>query len=170
MPEYERMRLYSELTSWYRLVDPVADHADEAASYAAGFERVLGSRPATLLAGRRLILITKGDLIDQERKIAASGLADRFEAIEILADKSPETYARVLWRAGVAAGAFVMAGNSMKSDVLPVVTLGGHGVFIPHDLTWVLEQAEPADHPRLHRLDGIAGLPALIDRLDHDDA
>lgn len=122
------------------------------------------------LAGRRLILITKGDLIDQERKIAASGLADRFDAIEILADKSPETYARVLWRAGVAAGAFVMAGNSMKSDVVPVVTLGGHGVFIPHDLTWVLEQAEPADHPRLHRLDGIAGLPALIDRLDHDDA
>ncbi|WEF23585.1 HAD family hydrolase [Paracoccus sp. S3-43] len=118
------------------------------------------------LNGRRLILITKGDLIDQERKIAASGLADRFEAVEILADKSPETYSRILFRAGVAPDRFVMVGNSMKSDVLPVVTLGGHGVFIPHDLTWAVEQAEAPDHPRAHRLETIADLPALIDRLE----
>lgn len=118
------------------------------------------------LDGRRLILITKGDLIDQERKIAASGLADRFEAVEILADKSPESYARVLFRAGVAPDRFVMVGNSMKSDVLPVVTLGGHGVFIPHDLTWVVEHAEAPGHPRAHRLETIADLPALIDRLE----
>lgn len=118
------------------------------------------------LAGRRLILVTKGDLIDQERKIAASGLADRFDAIEILADKSPEAYARVLWRAGVAPEHFVMAGNSMKSDVLPVVALGGHGVFIPHALTWAIEHAQAPDHPRAHRLDSIAALPALIARLE----
>lgn len=118
------------------------------------------------LDGRRLILITKGDLMDQERKIAASGLAHRFEAIEILADKKPESYSRVLLRAGVAADRFVMVGNSMKSDVLPVLELGGHGVFIPHDLTWAIEHADAPDHPRAHRLDTIADLPALIARLE----
>ncbi|MFC3169925.1 HAD family hydrolase [Paracoccus fontiphilus] len=118
------------------------------------------------LEGRRLILITKGDLIDQERKIAASGLSERFEAVEILADKSPETYARVLLRAGVAPEHFLMVGNSMKSDVLPVLELGGHGVFIPHDLTWAIEHAPVPDHPRAHRLDSIADLPALIARLE----
>lgn len=122
------------------------------------------------LEGRRLILITKGDLIDQERKIAASGLAERFETVEILADKTPEAYARVLFRAGVAPGRFLMAGNSMKSDVLPVVELGGHGVFVPHGLTWPAERAEAADHPRLHRLERIAALPALVERLERGDA
>jgi putative hydrolase of the HAD superfamily len=122
------------------------------------------------LEGRRMILITKGDLIDQERKIAASGLADRFEAVEILADKTPESYARVLLRADVAAQDFLMAGNSMKSDVLPVVALGGHGVFIPHAMTWAIEHADAPDHPRLHRLDSIADLPALIARLEAGDA
>lgn len=122
------------------------------------------------LAGRRLILITKGDLIDQERKIAASGLADRFEAVEILADKTPESYARVLFRAGVAPERFLMAGNSMKSDVRPVVELGGHGVFIPHGLTWAIEHADAPDSPRAHRLETMAELPALIARLESGHA
>ena len=122
------------------------------------------------LADRRLILITKGDLIDQERKIAASGLAERFDAVEILADKSPETYARVLFRADVAPERFAMVGNSMKSDVLPVVELGGHGVFIPHAMTWAIEHADAPDHPRAHRLDSIADLPGLIARLEADHA
>ncbi|SNR24687.1 HAD family hydrolase [Paracoccus sediminis] len=122
------------------------------------------------LEGRRLILITKGDLMDQERKIAASGLADRFDAVEILADKTPESYARVLFRAGVAADRFAMAGNSMKSDVLPVVELGGQGIFIPHGMAWALEHADAPDHPRAHRLDSIADLPALVERLEARDA
>lgn len=122
------------------------------------------------LAGHRLILITKGDLIDQERKIAASGLAERFDAVEILADKSPETYSRVLFRAGVAPEDFVMVGNSMKSDVLPVVELGGHGVFIPHAMTWAVEHADAPDHPRAHRLESIALLPALVARLEEGHA
>lgn len=122
------------------------------------------------LAGHRLILITKGDLIDQERKIAASGLAERFDAVEILADKSPETYSRVLFRAGVAPEDFVMVGNSMKSDVLPVVELGGHGVLIPHAMTWAIEHADAPDHPRAHRLETIAGLPALVARLEEGHA
>lgn len=122
------------------------------------------------LAGRRLILITKGDLIDQERKIAASGLADRFETVEILADKTPESYARVLFRAGVVPEGFVMVGNSMKSDVLPVWELGGHGVFVPYHTTWALERAEAHDHPRVHHLDRIGDLPALIGQLEASHA
>lgn len=118
------------------------------------------------MAGRRLILITKGDLMDQERKVAASGLADRFAAVEILADKTAEAYARALMRADVAPEAFLMAGNSMKSDVLPVVELGGHGVLIPHDMTWAAEHADPIDHPRLHHLARISDLPDLIARLE----
>lgn len=118
------------------------------------------------LAGRRLILITKGDLMDQERKIAASGLAERFAAVEIVSDKTPRAYDRVLRRHGLSPDRFLMAGNSMKSDVLPVLDLGGHGVFIPHDLTWLAEQAEAPDHARLHHLTSIADLPALIAGLD----
>lgn len=126
-----------------------------------------GVEPALdALTGRRLILITKGDLMDQERKVAASGLAERFASVEILADKTPEAYARVLLRADVAPAAFLMAGNSMKSDVLPVVELGAHGVFIPHDMTWVAEHADAIDHPRLHQLTQIADLPDLVARLD----
>ena len=117
------------------------------------------------LSGHRLILITKGDLMDQERKIAASGLADRFDAIEIIAEKSPEAYARVLAAHDIAPAEFLMAGNSLRSDVIPVIELGGHGVHIPHGPVWVLEHAEPPVHPRFHALDRIAHLPDLIARI-----
>lgn len=118
------------------------------------------------LAGRRLILITKGDLMDQERKVAASGLAERFEAIEIVADKTPDAYARVLARHDIEPGRFLMAGNSVKSDVLPVLDLGARGVLIPHDLTWQVERDDDPDHPRFHRLGSISDLPGLIERIE----
>ena len=118
------------------------------------------------LEGRRLLLITKGDLMDQERKIAASGLAERFESVEILAEKSPESYGRVLWRHGIAPDAFLMAGNSMKSDVIPVLELGGWGVFVPHEATWAAERAEAPDHPRLRQIARLDELPALLARIE----
>lgn len=118
------------------------------------------------LEGRRLILITKGDLMDQERKIAASGLAERFEAVEILAEKSPESYGRVLWRHGIAPEGFVMAGNSMKSDVIPVLELGGWGVFVPHEATWAAEHADAPDHPRLRNLSRLDELPTLLAEIE----
>ena len=118
------------------------------------------------LAGRRLILITKGDVLDQERKVASSGLAEAFERVEIVQHKTPEVYAAVLRRAGVAPDAFLMAGNSMRSDVLPVIALGGHGVLIPAALGWAHEHAEDPDHPRFHRLARITGLPDLIARIE----
>ncbi|WP_265499876.1 HAD family hydrolase [Paracoccus beibuensis] len=118
------------------------------------------------LAGRKLILVTKGDLMDQERKVAASGLGDRFTAVEIVADKTPEAYARVLHGHGVAAEGFLMAGNSMRSDVIPVLELGGWGVFIPHELTWLVERVEAPDHPRLRQLQSMSDLPDLVARLE----
>ncbi|MBU2956674.1 HAD family hydrolase [Paracoccus sp. 1_MG-2023] len=122
-----------------------------------GVERALDD-----LSDRPLILITKGDLMDQERKVAASGLAERFAAVEILADKTPEAYARVLSAHDVDPRDFLMAGNSLKSDVIPVLELGGWGIHIPHGPTWVLEHAEEPDAPRFRKLAGIAELPALI--------
>ncbi len=93
-------------------------------------------------AGRRLILVTKGDLFHQESKVAASGLADRFEAIEIVSEKDPATYAAVLKRHGVAPERFVMIGNSVRSDVLPLVELGGRAVHVPHEVTWGHEMSD----------------------------
>ncbi|MFI0396855.1 HAD family hydrolase [Paracoccus jiaweipingae] len=117
------------------------------------------------LAGRRLILITKGDVLDQERKIAASGLADRFTAIEIVQHKAPDTYRRVFARHGIDPGRFLMAGNSVNSDIRPVLAAGGWAVLLPHDLTWLHERGDDPDHARFRRLGGIAELPDLIEGL-----
>jgi putative hydrolase of the HAD superfamily len=114
------------------------------------------------LSDRRRILITKGDVLDQERKIALSGLAERFDAIEIVQHKTPDAYAAIFARHGITPDRFLMAGNSMKSDILPVLEAGGHAAMIPHDLTWMHERAEDPDHPRFHRLARIADLPALV--------
>jgi putative hydrolase of the HAD superfamily len=114
-------------------------------------------------AGLRVVLITKGDLLDQERKLAQSGLGERFHAVEVLSDKTPATYAAVFARQGVAADAALMVGNSLRSDVLPVIHLGGWGVHVPHDLTWGYERAEaPVGHPRFHTLPHLGVLPDLI--------
>lgn len=108
-------------------------------------------------AGYRLIMVTKGDLHHQERKIAASGLADRFERLEIVAEKDPDTYRRVIESSGVAPEAFAMVGNSVRSDVLPVLEIGGHAVHIPYQVTWAHEDVPHNGEVRC--LTGIAELP-----------
>jgi putative hydrolase of the HAD superfamily len=111
-------------------------------------------------AGYRLLMITKGDLHHQERKIAASGLADRFERLEIVAEKDPLTYKRVIESTGVAPEAFCMVGNSVRSDVLPVLEVGGHAVHIPYHVTWAHEHA---DHDgSVPTLTSISELPAWL--------
>ncbi len=119
------------------------------------------------LRGRyRLLLITKGDLLDQERKLAQSGLGESFDGVEIVSDKRPPTYAAIFARHGEGARAGVMAGNSMKSDVLPMIAAGGHGVFVPHGEAWALEHADPPEaEPRFHELPHLGALPGLLDRL-----
>lgn len=118
---------------------------------------------AELSESYRLVLITKGDLLDQERKLAASGLGDLFAAIEIVSEKDPGTYGRVFTRHGAGPDQAVMAGNSMKSDVLPALAAGSWAVHIPYFITWAHEVAEaPASHPRYGALNNIDELPAWI--------
>jgi putative hydrolase of the HAD superfamily len=116
-----------------------------------------------------LILITKGDLFDQESKIARSGLAEAFSKIEIVSEKDELTYRRILERHGIRPADFLMVGNSPKSDVLPVAAIGGLGVHVPYRTTWQHElTAEPPAEagPRVRRIDRIADLPGLLDQLD----
>lgn len=120
----------------------------------------------TMAQNHRVLLITKGDLLDQERKLAQSGLGDLFHGVEIVSDKNVRTYGAIAARHGVATGAMLMVGNSLKSDVLPMIEAGGWGVHVPHDLTWALEHAEaPTDHPRFSCLRDLAGLPDLVGRI-----
>lgn len=134
---------------------------------------LLDAVPDTLAAlhaaGHRMILITKGDLLHQERKIAASGLADRFLAAEVVSEKDPETYRRLLRRHGVEPGRFLMIGNSLRSDIAPVLALGGMAAHVPYPLTWEHEKlAEiPSAPGRFFTLAGIRELPALVARLNH---
>lgn len=112
----------------------------------------------------RLLLITKGDLFHQERKVAESGLATVFHRIEIVSEKDVPTYARVLAECAVSAERFAMVGNSLKSDIAPVITLGGCGVHMPYAVTWALEHDDsvPADHPRLRTVDSPIGIPRAL--------
>jgi putative hydrolase of the HAD superfamily len=120
----------------------------------------------TLAASYRVLLITKGDLLDQERKLAQSGLGDLFHGVEIVSDKTAAAYARIFTRHGDGPDRALMVGNSLKSDVIPVIEAGGFGVHIPHGLTWALEQADaPAGHPRFSALDHLGQLPDLVSRL-----
>ncbi len=118
---------------------------------------------AELAERYRLILITKGDLLDQERKLAASGLGDLFAAVEIVSEKDRGTYDRVFTRHGTGPVEAVMAGNSMKSDVLPALEAGAWAVHIPYAVTWAHELADAPDgHARYGALEMIAELPAWI--------
>jgi putative hydrolase of the HAD superfamily len=121
----------------------------------------------TALAVRApLVLVTKGDLFHQEAKLAASGLGDRFAGVEIVSDKTPDTFRRLLARYDVAPDAALMAGDSLRSDVLPMLAAGGWAVHIPQPLAWSHEQATPPDnHPRFGRLKRLAELPAWIDTI-----
>ena len=114
----------------------------------------------------RVLLITKGDLLDQERKLAQSGLGDLFDGVEIVSDKRQSVYEDIFERHGDGADFGMMVGNSMKSDVVPMVDAGGWGVYVPHGLTWALEVATPPDgHSKYRQIEALNGLPALVDEI-----
>jgi putative hydrolase of the HAD superfamily len=122
-----------------------------------------------LLGKYRLVLITKGDLFDQERKIAQSGLGELFEAVEIVSDKNRSTYERVFNRHGDGPKNSMMIGNSLKSDVLPALAAGSWGVYVPHDLTWAYEHAEaPEGESRFRQIADLGKLPNLIGDIARD--
>lgn len=98
---------------------------------------------ATLKGAFRLMIVTKGDLFDQERKVAASGLGDYFDAVEIVSEKDAAAYRRLFARHGTGAECAMMVGNSLKSDIIPALEAGAWGVHIPSAHQWVLDHAEP---------------------------
>ncbi len=119
------------------------------------------------VSGRfRVILITKGDIVDQSSKIERSGLAGHFEQVEIVPRKDAGVYRAIFERHGIEPARAVMVGNSMPSDVLPMLELGGHGVHVPYELLWAHEahDADPVSE-RFHRLERLRELPDLLARL-----
>ena len=116
------------------------------------------------LAGRHtLVLVTKGDLFDQERKLAASGLRGFFAAVEIVSEKTAATYERVFTRYGDGADKAMMVGNSLQSDVVPALKAGAWAVHVPAAHNWELDHHdEPADQPRFRRIGSLDALPPLV--------
>ena len=113
-----------------------------------------------------VVLITKGDLLDQERKLAQSGLGSMFDGVEIVSDKTPDVYERTFREHGDGPEKAMMVGNSVKSDVVPALQSGSWAALVPHDLTWELEHAEiPEQHPRFRKMTCLGDLPDLIERL-----
>ena len=123
---------------------------------------------ADLAATHALMLITKGDLRDQETKVARSGIGQYFRHIEIVSDKSAAVYRTILDKHATPPGQFLMVGNSLRSDILPVLELGGTAVYVPQELTWAHETAEApsASHPDFYQLEHLGQLPALVARLE----
>ncbi len=111
----------------------------------------------------RVILITKGDLIDQERKLAQSGLGELFDGVEIVSEKTAETYRSIFEQHGDGPSSAMMVGNSMRSDVVAPIAAGCWGVHVPHGLVWEVEHAEtPSDHPRFRELSDLGELSELV--------
>ncbi|MCA0939151.1 HAD family hydrolase [Salipiger pacificus] len=121
---------------------------------------------AALAPEHHLVLITKGDLLHQERKLAASGLGELFDAVEIVSDKQPQTYARIFGASPGGPEASMMVGNSLKSDVNPAIRAGGWGVFVPQDLAWSLEHDEKLDHPRFCEIPDLGALAQLVESIE----
>lgn len=125
-----------------------------------GVEETLGT-----IAGTRpykLIVITKGNTTDQENKLERSGLKKYFSHIEIVPDKTEKVYREIVDALGIKAGEFLMVGNSFKSDIAPVLEIGGYGVHIPAKSTWQHEVTEEFDHPHLSRAGDFSELTGII--------
>jgi len=126
----------------------------------------VGDTIARLADMAELVLVTKGDLLHQEMKLAASGLGAHFAAVEIVSDKTTDTFRRLIAARGLAADQAIMAGDSLRSDIRPALDAGAWAAFVPHDIVWSHESApEPVDHPRYRRITRLADLPDLIEQI-----
>jgi len=138
---------------------------EEIELFAAARDTVSG-----LAAAYPLMLVTKGDLLHQRSKLERSGLESHFNFVEVVSHKTPAVYAAILARHRVEPGRFLMVGNSLRSDVLPVIELGARAVHVPADLDWSHEHVEvnAATKDRYFELTTLEGLPALIERLENE--
>jgi putative hydrolase of the HAD superfamily len=104
----------------------------------------------------KLVMATKGDLLDQERKLKKSGLAEFFHHIEIMSEKKESDFEKLIKHLDIQSGELMMIGNSLKSDILPILNIGGHGVHIPYHITWAHEKVEAiVDHPNFRQVQKI---------------
>ena len=122
---------------------------------------------ASLATQVPLVLLTKGDLLDQETKLARSGLGQHFQGIEIVSEKNRRAYERVIQRYAVAPGRFVMVGNSLKSDILPALEAGAHAVLVPYEQEWIHERVTPEElaNARYHQIGRLNELPRILAEL-----
>jgi putative hydrolase of the HAD superfamily len=119
----------------------------------------------------RLMIVTKGDLLDQETKIARSGLEKYFQYIEIVSQKTQKSYEKLLKRYSIEPSRFMMIGNSLRSDILPILELGGSAVYIPYETTWLHEVAEEP-HPEqagYYQLEHLGQLPPLLKHIEQGE-
>ncbi len=143
-----------------------------------GYGKRLLDRPVELIDGveevldalghHRLMVITKGDVHDQLAKVAASGLAERFWRVEVVAAKDATVYSELLERHEIDPARFVMVGNSLRSDVLPVLELGATAVHVPYHVTWRHEEDHDGEDVEVPTLDGLRALPELLRAWDGD--
>ena len=116
----------------------------------------------------RLIVVTKGDLLDQERKLQKSGLETYFHHIEIMSDKKDSDYLQLLGHLDIEPGQFMMVGNSLRSDIIPVLDLGGYAVYVPFHTTWEHEHAdeESITSPRFRKVEKISQVSGIVDDIE----
>ena len=124
-----------------------------------GVEEVLGA----LRVKYRLVMATKGDLLDQERKLLKSGLEEYFHHIEIMSEKKEPNYQRLISHLDIKPGEFAIVGNSLKSDIMPVLNLGGHGFHVPYHLHWTFDKIDvKVEHTNFTRLEKITDAMGLL--------
>lgn len=153
------------------VIQQILDLGKELQSHPIELMPCAGEVIETVAGTHSVVLITKGDLLDQERKLAQSGLGDMFDGVEIVSDKTVDVYRRAFSEHGDGPERAMMVGNSVKSDVVPALQSGSWGVLVPHDLTWELEHAEvPERHPRFRRITRLGDLPDLIEGIGLEEA
>ena len=154
----------------------ITDHriSNEAIEKIINYGKDLLARPIELLDGvtevldalkdrYRLVVATKGDLLDQERKLRKSGIEHYFHHIEIMSDKTEADYRKLVQHLDIQPASFLMLGNSIKSDILPVLAIGGHAIHIPYHTTWAHEKVEqPVEHPQFRTISSIADVLPLV--------
>ncbi len=148
-------------------VQTIINFAKEMASAPTELLEHTATAVAQLAQTHRLMLLTKGDLLDQEAKLARSGLADFFTHVEIVSNKASRDYAAILEKYQLTPEQFLMVGNSLKSDILPVVELGGTAVYIPYHVTWDHEIVNDPVTQSYLELAHIGQLPSLVQNLEN---
>lgn len=130
-------------------------------------------RPVKLLGGvlevlhalqthYQLVVVTKGDLLDQERKLQKSSLLPYFQHIEVMSDKKPGDYLKLIKQLRIQPSDFVMVGNSLKSDILPVVEIGAHAIYVPYHTTWQHEHAQESAQPTYLKAEKIKDILSIL--------